>query len=137
MIHVTDVMPGVTLEFVHIGGHQPLKRMPDHQELDGLGDQLLEEVLGQQGILLPEEGVEAEAIVFRNLGLRNVGEAQESVEPGGGGSLKRGIIKMSVETNNKNKLECLDKPLDSILNCFRLTLGTLHHIRLYSLCTKN
>ena len=41
--------------------------MPDYQELDGLGDQLLEEVLGQQGILLPEEGVEAEAIVLGDL----------------------------------------------------------------------
>ena len=80
-------MPGVTLEFVHIRGHQPLKRMPDYQELDGLGDQLLEEVLGQQGILLPEEGVEAEAIVLGDLGLRNVGETQESVQPGGGGGL--------------------------------------------------
>ena len=62
--------------------------MSDHQELDGLGDKLLEEVFGQQGILLPEEGVEAEAIVLGNLGLRNVGEVQESVEPGGGGGLK-------------------------------------------------
>ena len=41
--------------------------MPDYQELDGLGDQLLEEVLGQQGILLPEEGVETEAIVLGDL----------------------------------------------------------------------
>ena len=61
--------------------------MPDYKELDGLGDQLLEEVLGQQGILLPEEGVEAEAIVLGDLGLRNVGETQESVQPGGGGGL--------------------------------------------------
>ena len=74
-------VPGVTLEFVNVRGHQPLKRMSDHQELDGLGDKLLEEVFGQQWILLPEERVEAEAIVLGNLGLRNVGEVQECVEP--------------------------------------------------------
>ena len=84
VIHV----PGVTLELVNISGHEPLKRMTDHQELDGLGDQLLEEVLGQQRVLLTEEGVEAESIVLRDLGLRHVGEAQERVEPGGGGGLR-------------------------------------------------
>ena len=55
--------------------------MSDNQELDRLGDELLEEIFGQQWILIPEEGVEAEAIVLGNLGLRNVGEVQESVEP--------------------------------------------------------
>ena len=62
--------------------------MTDHQELDGLGDQLLEEVLGEQRVLFPEEGVEAESIVLWDLGLRGVGEAQERVEPGGGGGLR-------------------------------------------------
>ena len=84
VIHV----PGVTLELVNISRHEPLKRMTDHQELDGLGDQLLEEVLGEQRVLLPEEGVEAESIVLWDLGLRDVGEAQERVEPGGGGGLR-------------------------------------------------
>ena len=81
-------VPGVILEFINVRGHKPLKRVSNHQELDGLGNKLLEEVFGQQGILLPEEGVEAEAIVLGNLGLRNVSEVQESVEPGGGGGLK-------------------------------------------------
>ena len=62
--------------------------MSNHQEFYGLCDKLLEEVLGQQGILLSEERVEAETIVLGNLGLRNVSEVQESVEPGGGGGLK-------------------------------------------------
>ena len=80
-------VPGVTLQFVNIRGHQPFKRMSDHEELDGLGDQLLEEVLGQQRILLPKESVEAEAIVLGHLGLGDVGKVQKRVEPGGRGGL--------------------------------------------------
>ena len=80
-------VPGVALKLVHVGRHQPLEGVSDHEELDGLGDELLEEVLGEQRIFLPQEGVEAEAIVLGDLGLRHLGEVEEGVEPRCGGGL--------------------------------------------------
>ena len=60
-------VPGLALQLVHVGGHDPLEGVPHHQELQRLGQELLEQVLGEKRVLLPEEGVQTQPVILGDL----------------------------------------------------------------------
>ena len=60
-------VPGLTLQLVHVGGHDSLEGVTHHEELQRLRQELLEQVLGEQRVLLPEEGVQTQPVILGDL----------------------------------------------------------------------
>ena len=55
---------GVTLQFVNIGWQNSLERMSSNEELDGLREQLLEQILAQNWVFFPEETMKTKSVIL-------------------------------------------------------------------------
>ena len=60
--------------------------MPYHHKLHRLCHELFVQVLAEEGVLVPEEGMEAHPVVLGDEMVGHIRQLEERVQPGGGGS---------------------------------------------------
>ena len=76
--------PCIAVQFIQIGRDNPLKGVPHHHKLHRLGHELFVQVLAEEGVLVPQEGVEAHPVVLRDQMVWHICKLEEGMKPGGG-----------------------------------------------------
>ena len=76
--------PCIAVQFIQIGGDDPLKGVPHHHKLHRLCHELFVQVLAEEGVLVPQEGVEAHSVVLRDQMVWHICKLEEGMKPGGG-----------------------------------------------------
>ena len=77
--------PCIAVQFIQIGGNDPLKGVSNHHKLHRLGHELFVQVLAEEGVLVPEEGVQSHSVVLGDQMIWHVCKLEKGMKPRGGG----------------------------------------------------